>query len=62
MEYLHAKVWIFLVINSCHQNTCLLLEGSSSQVGRGMLQNCMHFRRGGLSEIDALYCDVLVAL
>ena len=62
MEYLHAKVWIFLVINSCHQNTWMLWEGSSSQVGRGVLQNCMHLRRGGLTEIDAPYCDVLVAL
>ena len=31
-----------------------VVGGSSSQVGRGVLQNCMHFRRGGLTEIDAL--------
>ena len=30
----------------------MLQEGSSSQVGRGVLQNCMHFRRRGLTEID----------
>ena len=28
----------------------------------GVLENCMHFRRGGLIEISALYCDVRVAL
>ena len=27
-----------------------------------MPQNRMHIRRGNLTEIDALYCDVLVAL
>ena len=61
MEHLHAEVWIFLVINSCHQKTQMLPEGSSSQVERGVPQNCMQFR-GGLTEIDALFCDVLAAL
>ena len=29
---------------------------------KGVLQNCTHFRRGSLTEIDELYCNVLVAL
>ena len=40
----------------------VLQEGTSSQVGRSVPQNRMHIRRGNLTEIDALYCHVLVAL
>ena len=60
-QFLHAEVWVFLICHSCHQNTWVLPEGSSSQVERGVLENCMHFRRHGLTEIDTLYCDVLAA-
>ena len=62
MEDLHAKVWVFLVCHSCHQNTEKLQEGTSSQIGRSMPQHRMHLRRRGLTEFDTLYCDVLAAL
>ena len=38
----------------CHQNTGVLQEGTSSQVSRSMPQNCMHIRRGNLTDIGAL--------
>ena len=40
----------------------VLQEGTSSQVSRSMPQNRMHIRRGNLTEIGALFCDVPVAL
>ena len=55
-------MWVFLTCHSCHQNTGVLQESTSSQVGRIVPQDRIHIRRGNLTETDALYCDVHVAL
>ena len=52
MEYLHAEVRLFLGNQQLPPEHVGVVE-------RGVLSNCMHFRRCGLTEIDIPYPDVL---
>ena len=40
----------------------MVSKSSSSQIRGDTLQHCMHFCSGHLTDMDALDCDVLVAL
>ena len=60
MEYLHAKVRIFLESNSMPPEYVDVV-GRFLLVSRKGRAAELHARRG-LTEIDTLYCDVLAAL